>query len=107
MLRDAFDIQGAHMCRYGSDPLSGPALRGQRTEACGLGLRGGRTRRSSLQFVAAIRPLSQWAIRNVYGGDPGRTDPKAYFAYGQGYARADVFFWVPIQIAGSVWDAAR
>jgi hypothetical protein len=56
----------------------------------------------SLQFVALIRPRSQWTVRNVYGGDPDRTDPKAYFAYGQGYAWADVFFWAPIQIAGSV-----
>ncbi len=38
----------------------------------------------------------------MYGGDPDRTDPKAYFAYAQGYAWADVFFWVPIQIAGSI-----
>ena len=37
----------------------------------------------------------------VRGGDPNSTDPKAYFAYNQGYAWADPFLWAPIQIAGS------
>jgi hypothetical protein len=55
----------------------------------------------SLQFVAVIRPRSQWTIQNVYGGDPNSTDPEAYFAYNQGYAWADPFLWAPIQIAGS------
>jgi hypothetical protein len=56
----------------------------------------------ALQFVAVIRPRSDWTVKNVYGGDPNSTDPKAYFAYNQGYAWADVFFWAPIQIAASV-----
>lgn len=56
----------------------------------------------SLQFVAVLRPRSDWTIENVYGGDPASTDPKAYFAFNQGYAWADVFLWAPIQIAGSV-----
>lgn len=56
----------------------------------------------SLQFVAVIHPRSEWTIKNVYGGDPSATDPKAYFAYNQGYAWADPFFWAPLQIAGSI-----
>ncbi len=56
----------------------------------------------SLQFVAVLRPRSDWTIENVYGGDPASTDPKAYFAFNQGYAWADVFLWAPIQIVGSV-----
>jgi hypothetical protein len=55
-----------------------------------------------LQLVAVIRPRGAWTIANVYGGDPGSTDPKAYFAFNQGYAYADVFFWGPVQIAGCV-----
>jgi hypothetical protein len=57
---------------------------------------------SSLQLVAVVKPRSEWTIKNVYGGDPGRTDPSAYFAYNQGYAWADTFFWAPLQIAGSI-----
>jgi hypothetical protein len=56
----------------------------------------------SAQLVAVIRPRGEWTIKNVYGGDPGSTDPKAYFAFNQGYAWADSFFWGPIQIAGSI-----
>lgn len=55
-----------------------------------------------LQIVAIVRPKSQWTIENVYGGNPGGTDPKAYFAFNQGFAIADVFFWGPIQIVGSI-----
>lgn len=56
----------------------------------------------ALQLVAVIRPRSEWTIENVYGGDPIQTDPKAYFAFNQGYAWADPFFWAPLQIVGSV-----
>lgn len=56
----------------------------------------------SLQLVAVSRPRSAWTIQNVYGGSPADTDSKAYFAFNQGYAWADVFLWVPLQIAGSV-----
>ncbi len=41
-------------------------------------------------------------IENGYGRDPTNTDPKAYFAFNQGYAWADAFLWGPIQIAGSI-----
>ena len=54
------------------------------------------------QFVAVINPRGEWTIKNVYGGDPEATDPTAYFAYNQGYAWADPFFWAPLQIAGSI-----
>ena len=57
---------------------------------------------NSLQIVAVIKPRSEWTIKNIYGGDPQSTDPKAYFAYNQGYAWADPFFWAPLQIAGSI-----
>jgi hypothetical protein len=56
----------------------------------------------SLQVVAAIRPRAEWTIKNVYGGSPDATDPTAYFAYNQGYAWADPFFWAPLQLAGSI-----
>ncbi|MFC1529343.1 hypothetical protein ACFL6R_01370 [Gemmatimonadota bacterium] len=56
----------------------------------------------SLQLVAVLRPRGEWTIINVYGGDPSSTDPKAYFAFNQGFAWADAFFWGPIQIAGSI-----
>jgi hypothetical protein len=56
----------------------------------------------ALQLVAALRPTAAWTIANVYGGDPGATDPKAYFAFNQGSAWADPFFWAPLQIGGSV-----
>ncbi len=57
---------------------------------------------AGLQFVAVLRPRAAWTIANIYGGSPEATDPKAYFAYNQGYAWADPFFWAPLQIAGSV-----
>ena len=57
---------------------------------------------AGLQLIAVLRPRADWTVKNVYGGDPDRTDPRAYFAFGQGQARADVFFWAPIQIAGSI-----
>ena len=56
----------------------------------------------ALQLVAVLRPRSAWTIENVYGGDPSRTDPTAYFAFNQGVAWADPFFWAPLQIAGSI-----
>jgi hypothetical protein len=57
---------------------------------------------ASLQLVAVLRPRSDWTIENVYGGSPDATDPKAYFAFSQGQAWADPFFWAPLQIAGSI-----
>ncbi len=57
---------------------------------------------AGLQFVAVVRPRAEWTIANVYGGEPGDTDPKAYFAFNQGFAWADVFLWAPLQVAGSV-----
>jgi len=56
----------------------------------------------SLQAVAVIKPKSEWTINNVYGGEPSNTDPKAYFAFNKGFAIADVFFWGPLQLAGSI-----
>lgn len=56
----------------------------------------------SLQFVAVLRPRTEWTIENVYGGSPENTDPTAYFAFNQGWAWADTFFWAPLQIAGSI-----
>lgn len=61
-----------------------------------IGLLGG------LQLVAVVRPRSTWTVQNVYGGEPSATDPTAYFAYNQGYAWADVFFWAPLQVAGII-----
>lgn len=55
-----------------------------------------------LQLVAVLKPRSEWTIENVYGGDPHGTDPRAYFAFNQGYAWADALFWAPLQIAGSI-----
>ena len=57
---------------------------------------------AALQLVAVVRPRSEWTIRNVYGGSPEATDGTAYFAFNQGYAWADPFFWAPLQIAGSI-----
>ena len=54
------------------------------------------------QLIAVLRPRSAWTIANVYGGDPESTDPKAYFAFNQGYAWADTFFWGPIQVIASI-----
>jgi hypothetical protein len=56
----------------------------------------------ALQFVAVLRPRSEWTIENVYGSSPENTDPTAYFAYNQGLAWSDVIFWAPLQIAGSI-----
>ncbi len=56
----------------------------------------------TLQLVAVINPRGQWTIKNVYGGAVDSTDPRAYFAFNQGYAWADSFFWGPIQIVGSI-----
>ena len=57
---------------------------------------------AALQAVAVVRPRSAWTIKNVYGGDPESTDPRAYFAFNAGYAWADAVFWGPLQLAGSV-----
>ena len=54
-----------------------------------------------LQLVAVLRPRNAWTIENVYGGSPETTDPTAYFAFNQGFAWADVLFWVPLQVIGS------
>ena len=62
---------------------------------------------TAVQLVAVIKPRGEWTIETVYGGDPSSTDPKAYFAFNQGYAWADTFFWAPIQIAGSIHRTAR
>jgi len=56
----------------------------------------------ALQFIAVIRPRAPWTVANVYGGNPESTDPRAYFAFNQGLAWADTFFWGPLQIAGSI-----
>jgi hypothetical protein len=55
-----------------------------------------------LQLVAVLRPRADWTIENVYGGEPDATDPTAYFAFNQGLAWPDAFFWAPLQIAGSI-----
>lgn len=57
---------------------------------------------ASLQLVAVLRPRAEWTIENVYGGSPAGTDARAYFAFNQGWAWADTFFWAPLQIAGSI-----
>ena len=57
---------------------------------------------SALELVAVFRPRSDWTIANIYGGDPESTDPTAYFAFNQGSAWADPFFWAPLQIAGTI-----
>ena len=55
-----------------------------------------------LQLAALVRPRTPWTVKTVYGGDPGATDPTAYFAFNQGLAWADVLLWVPLQVAASV-----
>lgn len=55
-----------------------------------------------VQFIAVLRPRAAWTIANVYGGQPEATDPKAYFAFNQGFAWADAVVWAPIQIVGSI-----
>ena len=57
---------------------------------------------AALQLVAVLRPRTDWTIENIYGGTPDATDPTAYFAFNQGPAWADPFFWAPLQIAGSI-----
>ncbi len=57
---------------------------------------------AGLQLVAVLRPREPWTVDNVYGGSPDATDGAAYFAFNQGYAWADTFFWAPLQIAGSI-----
>ncbi len=57
---------------------------------------------AALELVAVLRPRGTWTIDNVYGGTPDATDPTAYFAFNQGWAWADVFFWAPLQVAGSI-----
>lgn len=57
---------------------------------------------AALQLVAVIKPRAEWTVANVYGGSPDATDPVAYFAFNQGYAWADTFFWAPLQVAGSI-----
>ncbi len=57
---------------------------------------------ASLQLVAIVRPRAPWTVAMVYGGDPDSTDPKAYFAFNQGFAWADVVLWAPLQIIGSI-----
>jgi len=57
---------------------------------------------AGLQLHAVLQPRSEWTIRNVYGGDPSATDPVAYFAFNQGSAWADPFFWAPLQVGGSI-----
>ena len=54
------------------------------------------------QLVALLRPRADWTVRNIYGGSPEGTNARAYFAFNQGFALADVVFWLPLQIAGSV-----
>lgn len=57
---------------------------------------------AALQLVALIRPRSEWTIENVYGGKPEATDPRAYFAFNQGSAWADVFLLAPLQVSASI-----
>jgi hypothetical protein len=57
---------------------------------------------ASVQLVAVLRPRAEWTIDNIYGGSPSSTDATAYFAFNQGYAWADPFFWAPLQILGSI-----
>lgn len=57
----------------------------------------------TLQFVAVIKPRTEWTIKNVYGGSPHATEPTACFACNQGHAwAADLLIWAPLQIAGSI-----
>lgn len=56
----------------------------------------------ALEFVAVLDPRGEWTVKNLYTGDPSRTDPKAFFAFNQGFAWADAFFWGPVQVAGSI-----
>jgi hypothetical protein len=56
----------------------------------------------TVQLVAVLKPRSEWRFKNISCADPSNTDPKAFFAVNQGYAWADVIYWGPIQIAGSI-----
>ena len=56
----------------------------------------------SLEFIALLKPRSQWTIDNVYNGSPDATDPKAFFALNQGLAWVDVVFWAPLQVLASL-----
>ncbi len=40
----------------------------------------------TLQLIAVFKPRAPWTVAKVYGGAPEGTDPKAYFAFNQGYA---------------------
>lgn len=55
-----------------------------------------------LQGIALLRPHSEWTVKNVYGGTPEKSDSQAYFAFNQGFALADVMFWGPLQLVGSI-----
>ncbi len=55
----------------------------------------------TVQLIAFLRPHASWTIENIYGGSPDSTDPKAYYAFNQGYAVADTLFWGPLQFAAS------
>lgn len=57
---------------------------------------------SVVQLIAVFYPQDQWTIDNIYGGAPPEENPEAYFAFNQGYAYADAFFWCPLQIVGSI-----
>jgi len=39
---------------------------------------------AGLQWIAIVRPRSDWTVENVYGGSPDATDAQAYFAFNQG-----------------------
>lgn len=54
------------------------------------------------QLIAVLRPRAAWTVENIYGGDPEAIDDKGHFAFYQGMAWADVFFWAPLQLAGIV-----
>jgi hypothetical protein len=55
-----------------------------------------------VQLIAIVRPRDDWTIENIYGGNPESTDPRAFFAFNQGFAWADLLFLGPIQITGSI-----
>lgn len=57
---------------------------------------------AGLQWIAIVRPRTDWTVENVYGGSPDGTDAQAYFSFNQGYAWADAVFWAPLQVAGSI-----
>ena len=54
------------------------------------------------QSIGMLRFHAAGTTENIYGGTPDDTDPTAYFAFNQGMAWADVVFWAPFQIAGSL-----